>query len=176
MGLFAKIFRIVPRDEMNGIHLNLAIPFWEVSGNTDFPHLFSALSDLLPPDCILYFEDGSPSGQLAQFLHEHGVPERTHVAYGTIWPRPAVYHVPATPESISRLSELMSSNAYPELAIHFHVYRAQTVLLEWHDAFDQPMLLSAEFLEPQVTAFTENLKMTYKQGVVKNTVKPTSDS
>ena len=87
---------------------------------------------------FLYFEGGSPSGKLLDFQREHGIPERAHVAYGTIWPKPTVFHLPATPETMMALTELMRLCAYPELAIHFHVYRDQTVLVEWHDAFPQP--------------------------------------
>jgi hypothetical protein len=64
-----------------------------------------------------------------------------------------------------RLAELTRSCAYPELAIHFHAYRGQSVLLEWHDAFTQPMLLSGEFPEQQVRTFAERLHMLYKKGV-----------
>jgi hypothetical protein len=140
-------------------------PFWEVSGKTDFPALLMALPELLPEECVLYFEGGWPSGELLKFLQEHSVPERAHVAYGTIWPKPSVFHLPATLKTMSRLAELMCSYAYPELAIHFHVYRDQCVLLEWHDAFSQPMLLSGELSEQTVRRFAEALHMSYKRGV-----------
>ena len=165
MGLFAKIFGAVPREEMSGISLDMAHPFWEVSGATDFPSLLTALPDLLPEECILYFEGGSPSGELLDFLRAHTVPERAHVAYGTIWPKPMVFHVPAMPDTMKRLAVMTESCAYPELAIHFHVYREQSVLLEWHDAFTEPMLLSGELPEPKVRAFAERLRMSYKKGV-----------
>src|SRR5262245_58779465 len=58
MGLLAKIFGGVPRDEMRGIHLDMGRPFWEVSGKTDFPTLLMALLELLPGECVLYFEGG----------------------------------------------------------------------------------------------------------------------
>ncbi len=165
MGLLAKIFGTVPREEMNGIRLDMTQPFWEVSGKTDFPSLLTALPDLLPEECVLYFEGGSPSGELLDFLRAHGVPERAHVAYGTIWPKPTVFHLPATPETMSRLVEFTRSSAYPELAIHFHVYRGQSVLLQWHDAFTQPMLLSGEFPEQRTSTFVGRLHMSYKKGV-----------
>ena len=163
MGFLAKIFRAVSREEMGGIHLDPKHPFWEVSGETDFPSLLTALADLLPEGCILYFEDGSPSGELLDFLRAHEVPERAHVAYGTIWPKPRVFHVPVVPETLQRLAELTRSCAAPELAIHFHVYLNQTVLLEWHDAFGQPMLLSGEFPEERVRTFAERLHMSYQR-------------
>lgn len=163
MGLLAKLFRAVPSEEMSGIHLDVQHPHWEVSGETDFPSLFSVLPDLLPDGCILYFEGGSPSGDLLDFLRAHAVPERAHVAFGTIWPRPQVFHVPAGSEAFQRLSELTRSCASPELAVHFHVYRDQTVLLEWHDVFDQPMLLSGEFPEEKVRTFAERLHMSLER-------------
>jgi hypothetical protein len=164
MGLFAKIFGAVSREEMRGIRLDMTCPFWEVSGKTDFPAFLTALPKLLPAESVLYFEGGAPSGDLLEFLREHGIPERTHVAYGTIWPRPTVFHLPATSETMTRLAELMGSRAYPELAIHFHVYRDQAVLLEWHDAFTQPMMISGELSEQQVRAFAERLRMSCERG------------
>jgi hypothetical protein len=165
MGLLAKIFGAVSRDEMRGICLDMGRPFWEASGKTDFASLLMALPELLPEECVLYFEGGWPSGELLKFLQEHSVPERAHVAYGTIWPKPSVFHLPATLKTMSRLAELMGSCADPELAIHFHVYRDQCVLLEWHDAFTQPMLLSGELSEQTVRRFAEALHMSYKRGV-----------
>ena len=163
MGLLAKIFGAVPREEMSGIRLDMTRPFWELSGDTDFPSLLTALPDLLPEESVLYFEGGSPSGELLAFLRAHEAPERAHVAYGTIWPKPRVFHLPATPETMGRLVELTRSCAYPELAVHFHVYRGQTVLLEWHDAFSQPMLLSGELSEQKVRIFAERLGMSYER-------------
>lgn len=162
MGLLAKLFGAVSREEMNGIRLVTTRPFWELSGKTDFPSLLPALAALLPQGCVLYFEGGSPSGELAQFLRAHAVPERAHVVYGTIWPRPSVVHVPATSVTITRLAELMRSRASPELAVHFHVYRDQTALLEWYDAFDQPVGLAGLFSEDQVRRYAERLGMQYR--------------
>ena len=165
MGLLAKIFGAVPREEMSGIRLDMTHPYWEVSGKTDFPSLLTVLPDLLPEESILYFEGGSPSGALLDFLRAQEVPERAHVAYGTIWPKPRVFHLPATPQTMRHLVEMTRSCAYPELAIHFHVYRGQSVLLEWHDAFTQPMLLSGELPEQRIRTFAERLSMSYKKGV-----------
>src|SRR5687767_14395273 len=115
MGLFARILGGVPRSEWRGIDFDLTRPFWEVSGHTTWPALLRALVTLLPNGCILYFEDGSPSGQLAEFLKKEAIPEQAHVAHGTIWPTPRVDHLPATPAVMMRLAELMESRAEAEL-------------------------------------------------------------
>ena len=96
MGWLAKIFGGAPREEMSGIHLDTKRPYWELSGKTDFPAVLPALPDLLPAECVLYFAGGSPSGELLAFLQEQQVPELAHVAYGTIWPKPRVFHFLAT--------------------------------------------------------------------------------
>jgi hypothetical protein len=148
---------------MEDIRLDTSRPFWELSGQTDFPSLVTALALLLPKGCVLYFEDGSPTGELAQFLRACAIPKGVHIAHGTIWPRPSVVHVPATSETLTRLAELMRSRVSPELAVHFHVYRDQTVLLEWYDAFDQPIRLTGMFPEDQVRLFAERLGMSYQR-------------
>ncbi len=153
MGILAKIFGAVSREEMDGISLSLSEPFWELDGETDFPRLFTGLVALLPENSILYFEGGSPTEKLQDFLRNKSVPERARVAYGTIWPRPKTFHVPASAENLRKLAELMTSRAYPELAVHFHVYREGKVILEWHDAFTQPMLVSSEFSAEAVQQF-----------------------
>jgi hypothetical protein len=161
--IVAKVLGAVPPEERDGIRLDTTHLYWEVSGRTDFPSLFEALSDLLPEDSVLYFEDGAPRGALLEYLEAQEVPERARVAYGTIWPRPRVLHLPATRNTMKRLAEMMKSRRPWELAIHFHVYRGQTVLLQWHDAFTVPMLLSGELPEEKVKAFAERLGMSYKQ-------------
>ena len=162
MGIFGRLFRCTPKEELNGIKLNLDEPFWELTGKTDFPALFRALHEILPENSILYFEGGSPSGQLLDFLNTKSVPEQTHVAVSTIWPRPDYYHVPATAENISRLADISENIAEPELAVHFHIYCKGEVVLQWHDVFSDPMLLSCKLAEENVRTFAHrlNLKVT----------------
>jgi len=44
-------------------------------------------------------------------MKERAVPEQRHVALGTIWPRPRVYHVPATNEVLETLIRIMQHHA-----------------------------------------------------------------
>jgi len=162
MGIIAKILGAVPRDEQNGISLNLNEPFWELAGETTFPCLLSELPPLLPPDSILYFEGDSPPENLQVFLAKASIPEVSHIAFGTIWPRPQTYHVPASIENLSQLAKIMETKSYPELAIHFHIYVAGKVLLEWHDAFTQPMLLCNSLTEEAVQKFSQVIGMKAK--------------
>jgi hypothetical protein len=159
MGWVHRLLHITPKEELKGISLNFTVPFWKLEGKTDFPSLFCALRDLLPDGCILYFEGGYPRGRLLEFFNAKAIPEQTHVAVGTFWPRPDYYHIPATTENLTALAQISESYAEAEIAIHFHVYRNGNILLEWHDAFSQPMLLSGELSEQDVRTFAEALSM-----------------
>ena len=159
MGWLGKIFGATPREELDGIRLDIDQPFWEIDGKTDFPHVLRAFVNLLPARSIMYFEGGSPNNELLDFFAMRAIPEQTHVAVGTLWPRPVYYHVPATLKNLQELADLSEHYAEPELAEHFHVYRDDKVLLEWHDAFDQPMLLSGDIPEGKVTSFARTLSM-----------------
>ncbi len=86
MGLLAKVFGAVSREEMRGIRLDVTRPFWELSGKTDFPLLLVALPSLLSEECILYFEGGSPRGELQEFLQAQAVPERPMLPTGRFGP------------------------------------------------------------------------------------------
>ena len=159
MGILSKLFRATPKQELKGISLNVNDPFWELEGKTNFPALLRALTEILPENTILYFEGGSPRGPLLDFLNTQSIPERTHVVVGTLWPRPLCYHVPVTTENIAVLTEISERIAEPELAVHFHVYCNDEIILQWHDAFSDPMLLSGKLTAEKVQAFAEKLKM-----------------
>lgn len=160
MGWLTRILGATPKEDLRGIRLDTRAPFWELDGKTDFPRLLRALPDLLSDGSTLYFEGGSPNRKMLDFFRTSAVPEQSHVAVGTLWPKPSCRHVPATPPNLSALAEIAESCAEPELATHFHVYRNGKVLLEWHDAFTQPMLLADDLPEDRVRAFARTLSMT----------------
>jgi hypothetical protein len=159
MGWLAKLIGATPKEELDGIRIDIHQPFWELDGKTDFPHLLRALKDFLPDGSIMYFEGGSPRKELLAFLNAHAIPEETHIAVAILWPKPVYYHVQATEQNLTRLAELSEHCAEPELAVHFHVYHQGKVLLEWHDAFSQPMLLDGDILEDKVMSFASSLSM-----------------
>jgi hypothetical protein len=168
MGWLGRLFRAVPKEEMQGICLNTAEPYWEVDGPKTFREMFNALKGWVPEDAILYFEDGSPDAEIIEFMSTHSVPEVSHVAMGTIWPRPKMFHVPATKGVLTKLAKIMEHHAEPELAIHFHIYHNDTVLLEWHDAFSQPMLISGAIPEKKIIILANKIGENYKRILEQN--------
>ncbi len=159
MGWLGKLTGATPKEKLDGIRINIHRPFWELDGKTDFSCLFRALKEFLPNNSTLYFEGGSPRNELLTFLKTHAIPEEAHVAVATLWPKPLYYHIPATEQNLDRLAEFSEFCAQPELAVHFHVYHQGKVLLEWHDAFGQPMLLDGAIPENKIVSFANTLSM-----------------
>jgi len=163
MGWLRRLFKAVPKEEMEGIRLNTVEPYWEVDGPNTFEEMFNALKGWAPEDAILYFEGGSPDEEIGNFIATHSVTEVSHVAMGAIWPRPKVFHIPATETILTELARIMKQHAEPELAIHFHVYRNEIVLLEWHDAFSQPMLMNGTIPEEKVKVFADRIGKSFRR-------------
>ncbi len=166
MGWLSKFLGSVPREERDGIKLDVRSAFWEVEGPKTFSEVLRALDDWLPDDSVLYFESGSPDKTLSKFMAANAIPEQTHVAFGAVWPRPRVYHVPATHDCLGALAEIMEHHAEPELAIHFHVYCRGRILLEWYDAFSQSMLMSGDISEDRIKDFSQRIGTKYKRRVL----------
>ncbi len=157
MGWLRNFLSLTTREEPAGLRLESS-GHRELKGPTTFVELFRALDGWLPEASILYFESGYPDAEIEALMAEHGIPEQAHIALGTIWPRPRVFHVPATSETLRKLTDIMERHAEPQLAVHFHVYRDGAVMLEWHDAFSQPMLIVGSVPEDQVQVLVERFR------------------
>jgi hypothetical protein len=152
---FARILGAMPREERDGATLSPG-PCWRVSAPADSAEFVRRLCDLLPPASTLGLEGGSPDAAIEEFLHRRACEPRLKLALGTIWPRPRVFHIPASAENLAELAALFESHAAPEICIHFHAYCDQQVVLQWHDAFfNDPLLLSLAIPEPRVKAFCD---------------------
>ena len=82
---------------------------------------------------------------------------------GTLWPKPLVDQLPATPENLRSLADLVENCAEPEVALHIHVYRENEVLLQWYDAFTgDSMCLSSAIEEEALRTFCDQLSLKYR--------------
>ena len=162
MSWLSKLFNFVPKEERDGICLDFSSPHWKVFSPKDFPSFLRALRELIPEGSILYLEGGTPREELKSFLETKSIPEVSHVTMGTIWSRPEVFHLPANSETISELADVAEHYAEPEVAIHFHVYKDNRVLLQWHDAFSDPMFISKEIPKEKVEIFCNTLSVEYE--------------
>ena len=160
MKWLCRIFKAVPPDKRKGI--SLRNPKWEISACRDMPAFLRTLITMIPEDSILYLEDGSPDREISSYLEKRKTPSPCKVQLGTIWPRPVCYHMPFTPDNVTGLAEIMERHATPEVAVHIHVYKDNKILLQWYDAFDDPMYISDAVDEEKIRQFCESLSLEYR--------------
>ena len=153
----AKLFGAASPDEMEGLRLDVERGYWVLEGNTDLPTFLRALHTLISRPAFLYFEGGSPDGELQDWLDRTQIDPTEQVARGTIWPHCEVFHIPLSPSTIEELAEISERIAYPELALHMHVYEPGQMILEWHDALDNPMHIDARIAEASVADFARSI-------------------
>ena len=131
---------------------------WVIKGLSDYEPFSRHLDRLLPESgAIIYLEGVATSPDVRKFLEEHSVAAGHEVLRGTIWPKPLILHLPASPEVVRGLADLASCHAYPEIADHCHVYTKDGMILQWYDACDPgcPLGAGPTITEESVKAFCE---------------------
>jgi hypothetical protein len=134
---------------------------WEVTGIRNAEKFFSALADVLPLPVHLCFEGSSFPSDVRKLLEAHAVPATMQIAAGTIWPKPTVFHVLATEQFLRELEVLARKHAEPEICFHFHAYRDGQGLMQWYDAFVDPLLIDESISEATLQSFCQNLEVKY---------------
>ena len=106
----------------------------------------------LPHDAILYLEGSrrSLAPELLEALHANAAPQPIRVARGTLWPRPATFHILLTASNLDRIREIESRHAAPEICDHLVVYRDDEVLLTAYDAGDGAVYVAKALGEPTI--------------------------
>jgi hypothetical protein len=151
-----QLFGAMSNDEMAGI--SLAVAQWEVQPSGDTASAFFAALPLLVPDTsLLFLEGGSHPSGLRRYLETHAIHPPRRPALGTLWPRHSFFTLPASPDVLTTLVRLTQTLPYPEVCDHLHVFLGEEVLLEGHDAFSQPFLVSRSVPEAKVEQFCAKL-------------------
>jgi len=129
---------------------------WQVSGVRAAEDFFLAVS-LLVPDATHMFLEGSPDPDIAALLADAADDAVEYAApVGTMWSWPQKnrrFSVQASPELFARLSSASLNHAEPEICDHVHVYRGQEPLVQWFDAFSNPLLISPSVTRERVEQF-----------------------
>jgi len=76
---------------------------------------------------------------------------------GTLFPKPQWIHARASEGALNTLDELVNSFADPEICDHLYAYEPGRLLLEWHDAFDDPILVAGTVPAAVMAAFCSAL-------------------
>lgn len=152
-------------EQMAGIMLDMR-SCWEVTEikGIQAGNFFTALLGLLPADSIFCIETTSKVEEVQSFLQANKIPHTTKVQLGTIWPKPDVFHLSFNEQNMQQMAQLAESFAMPEICDHIHIYKDEEVLLEWFDAFWQPLYISKQIPESEVKDFCEKLGCEYCDG------------
>jgi hypothetical protein len=151
---------IAGRDD--GIELDTEFR-WAVSGINKPEPFFKNLSVLLPSDSILYFEGCSISSDVAAFYEANETSNSVPVVPDTIFPISERFHVSFSQDVLIKLCELAASRRTNELFDHVKAYQGRTLLLHFHDAFENIFLISDKISEPAVTEFSNRLGGSYRR-------------
>jgi len=157
----ARLLGYVPAQESEGLSLPPG-PHWDVDAPKEFSRFFRALVGLLPVGAVLYLEGGYPTDDISAFLEARRPTSTTKVRIGTIWPRPQMLHMYATPENLAGLAQLAEANAPTEIAVHIHAYKGNTMFVMWHDAPSDPICVSSDVSEERVQQFAAALGTSYR--------------
>jgi len=128
---------------------------WKVSGVRTAEEFFRAVV-LLVPDATHMFLEGSPEPDIEALLADAAADSDYAAPVGTVWSWPRKnrrFPVRATAELFVRLAEAASHHAEPEICDHVHFYRGQEALVQWFDAFSDPLLVSKSVARERVQQF-----------------------
>lgn len=147
-----------------GDGIELDTPFhWAIAGLKQPRPFFQNLPAVLAPDSILYVEGTRIAPEVAEFYTVHRTPNAVDVARDTIAPVPDIYHFQFSVDVASRLSEFAERYAVAEMFDHFKAYRGATLLLHWHDAFDNTLRISEHIPEEIIARFSQALGVSYQR-------------
>ena len=136
---------------------------WEVRGIRLADAFFDALAELVPLPAYLCFEGTSIVPDVREVLEANAVAPAIQIPAGTLWPRPNAFHVLANESFIRKLAVLAGQHAEPEICDHFHAYQNGHGLLQWYDAFDDPLLVDESIPEAALERFCAKLGVRYSQ-------------
>ncbi len=115
------------------------------------------IAPLLDNSETVFIEGTSISKEAEKLYTKYKRPGKYLPAKGVIWPKSKTFTCDASIEFLNELAELSQNKAEPELFDHFFIYRGQNPILEWWDAFSDPMILSSAVSESDVYNFAGKL-------------------
>src|SRR5262245_30562057 len=128
---------------------------WKVSGVKTAERFFRAVF-LLLPDATHMFLEGSPAPDIEALLADAADEGDYAAPIGTLWSWPQKnqrFSVRVASELFARLPEDAPHHAEPEICCHVHFYRGQEALVQWFDAFSDPLLVSKSVARERVERF-----------------------
>jgi hypothetical protein len=141
-----------------------AEPCWKVTPARNLSAFLRALPDIVPDGSVLYIETGgAPPEDVRTFLDARQVDDDTTISGGTLLPKPRIYRIAITKETVEGFATIAEKHPTPIGAVHLHVYRDNTVFVLSYDAFLDPFWISKRIPEEKVKAFCQVLGIDYAE-------------
>ena len=142
---------------------------WSLSAKKiDSTHLFQKMSELFTGSYTIFLEGTSISDKAEFFYRENSSQVDYLPQKSTIWPKSRTFSCDATKSFWNGLIELSKNHAEPELFDHFFICKKSTPIVEWWDAFLDPLYLSACIPESKINAFATRMGFMVKKIREKN--------
>jgi len=137
--------------------------YWEIDqGEVDSTAFFRALPRYFPYATTFYAEGTVISQDVVQCYKSHSEEGDYLPAAQTIFPKSDKYRCKFSKELMDDLASLSEHHAGTELLDHLSLYKNNEPLLEWHDAFDNIILVSQTVAEDNVRSFAGELGLGYE--------------
>jgi hypothetical protein len=128
---------------------------WRISGVRNAEAFFQSVPQLIPEATHLFLE-GAPAPDIMAIILTHADQREYAAPIGTVWSWPQRnqrFVLAASSALFARLSEAAAQHAEPEICFHLHIYRDSEPLVQWFDAFDDPLFVSKVVPRARVEQF-----------------------
>jgi hypothetical protein len=112
---------------------------------------------LLSEQGVVALEGTSIHPEVKKTLQPYVIVPALEIRPGTLYPTPEWLHIRATADGLSTLNELINTSAGPEICNHLYGYEVGRLLLEWHDAFGDPIYVPGTVAPSVIAAFCAEL-------------------
>ena len=133
---------------------------WSLSADRfDSTAIFRELSAFLNGSENVFIE-GTRISKEAEAIYKYNFIDIDYLPRkGTIWPVSKIFCCKGSVRFFQSMEKLSENHAEPELFDHFFIYNCHEPILEWWDAFFDPIILSSNILESDVNIFATKLNL-----------------
>lgn len=144
--------RLFSRSEVSGATVDHTRA-WVVPAPSMPIRIARAFRTLLSERGVVALEGVSIHPEVKQTLQPYTVSPAIEIRPGTLWPTSEWLYIQATDGALGTLEDLVNTCAGPEICNHLYVVDEGTLLVEWHDAFSDPLYVTGTVSAEVVSAF-----------------------
>jgi hypothetical protein len=137
---------------------------WQLSPSCDGPSFLRALRLLSLTNGTVAFE-GTTDKKIAGWLASNADRAGLAITAGTMWPASDWWFLPLDGRLLDQLASELGKET--SASIHLYVYDGQGLVIEWYDAFDEPLWIARRVGDAALAQFV---------AVVGGALEPTKES